>query len=73
MLLPNPFLRLQHLEISSPRFSTEIAAILNRTEYKDSVKTLQDRDVAWLVDYLDNVRLSISSISSMLNLGVGSS
>jgi len=67
----NPSLQLHHLETSSPQFSTEIANILEGEDYKFSVKTLQDRDFTWLADYLDNACLSITSISSMLNLGVG--
>jgi len=67
----NPLLRLQHLETSSPRFPTEIATILEGEEYKSSVKTLQDRDSAWLADYLDNACPPIISIPSMLNFSVG--
>ena len=67
---PNPLLRLHRLEKTSPQFPTEIATILEGTEYKSGVETLQDRDISWLTDYLDNACLSITSIPSMLNFGV---
>ena len=72
MSVPNPLLELHRLRASSPQFPTEIATILDGTEYKISVKALQDRDLVWLVDHLDNVCLSISSIPSTLNFGVDS-
>ena len=53
---PNPLRQLHRLKASSPQFPAEIASILGGEEYKASVVTLQDRDLMWLVDHLDNVR-----------------
>ena len=57
----NPLQQLRRLGKPSPRVSAQIAAILNGPEYKTSVKTLQDEDVVWLVEHLDNVRFCIVS------------
>ena len=72
MSAPNPLLELYHLRTSSPQFPTKIVTILCGTEYKVSVEALQDRDLVWLVDHLDNACLSVSSIPSALNFGVDS-
>jgi len=50
---PNPLRQLHRLKVSSPQFPAEITTILNGEEYKAAVVTLQDKDLVWLVNYLD--------------------
>jgi hypothetical protein len=64
--------QLHRLETSSPRFADQIATILGEPEYKASIQTLPDKDLIWLVEYLDNVCLWIVYIHTILNSGVDS-
>ena len=59
MSSPKALQKLYRLEKSSSRFPAQIAAILDGTEYKVCIKSLQDNELVWLVEYLDTVRLRI--------------
>lgn len=48
--------QLHRLEISSPDFHTKLRNVLYGEEYVQCVLNLQGNDVAWLVDYLCEVR-----------------
>ena len=55
----NSLEQLRRLETGSSRFPAQIASILDGTEYRDSIETLQDEELMWLVEYLNNVRPDI--------------
>lgn len=51
-----PVLRkLHHLNTSAPEFHRKLYNIMYGEEYIQGVKNLQSDELAWLVDYLDNV------------------
>jgi len=53
----SPLLQRFHgLESSSPRFYDQLTDILYGEEYMRHVSDLQDDDIRWLVDYLDEAR-----------------
>ena len=68
---PSPLQELHGLK-TSPQFPAQIARILDGAEYRAAIKTLQDKDLAWLVEYLDNVCFCIILTPSVLSVGVGS-
>ena len=43
------------LDKSSAQFSVQLVDLLSGEEYKSCITRLQDKDAAWLVDYLDDV------------------
>jgi len=55
---PGPQLlqRFHGLERSSPHFYDQLTNILYGEEYMRHVSDLQDDDIRWLVDYLDEAR-----------------
>ena len=55
MSLPSFLQELHRLETSSSRFPTQIATILDGSDYKTSINTVKDEDLVQLVEYLDNV------------------
>ena len=55
-------------EESSSRPPAQPTTILGETESQVSAETLKDGDLAWPVEYLDNVCLCFISTPSMLNL-----
>ena len=71
---PNSLRRLYRLQTSSPQFPAQIATILDGTgtEYRASIKTLKDGDLARLIEYLENVCFCIILILPIPNHGVGS-
>jgi len=62
----DPLKELRRLDKSSPRFRDQISDILHAEEYKQCVSDLQGDDLAWLVDYLDQVRLPVSLVRFLL-------
>jgi hypothetical protein len=58
--------RLRHLDRSSPEFSDQLTSLLHERGYKDCVASLRDDDSAWLVEYMDNVRLRAALTNSPL-------
>ena len=55
--------QLTRLNRSSPDFPGWLNYILCRQDYEESVPTLQDSDLMWLVDYLNEVRLQPPTVS----------
>ena len=53
---PPAFQQLRQLNRSSPDFHDQLSNVLYGEEYQQCVQNLQDYDLVWLVDYLDNVR-----------------
>ena len=49
--------QLLHLDTSSPVFQDELCNVLYGEEYTRCVPNLEGDDLAWLVDYLDEVSL----------------
>ena len=54
--------RLDRLERSSPDFPDQLTNLLSGQEYGQHIFTdaLREEGAAWLVEYLDNVRVSFS-------------
>jgi hypothetical protein len=70
MTLPTPLRRLCDLDQASPQFCEWLIDLLRGEEYQNLIPSLQDQNLEWLVEYLDNVSLSISS-RSKLNINAG--
>ena len=60
MALPEILEQLGCLDKSSPSFPNQLTSLLCEKGYKDCIPKLQDEDVVWLVEYLDNVCLYIT-------------
>jgi len=60
MLLPVPLQLLLLLKRHSAYFHYQLANFLLGGEYKEWVQNLQHEDLAWLVEYLDDVRNQIA-------------
>ena len=58
--------QLHHLDRSSSRFHDQLNDVLYGGEYRMYLPNLQDDDLAWLVDYLDEVRCRIVFPHSLL-------
>ena len=56
--------QLHRLDPSSPDFPTLIADIVHGDGYRDCVASLQDGELAWLIEYLDNVCCRVVSVVS---------
>ena len=61
MIPHNPLQSLHDLDKTSSQFHQQLIEFLRGDEYQDVVPTLQPEDLAWLVEYLDNVSLPIIS------------
>jgi len=55
MTLPEILQQFDRLDKSSPQFPDELTGLLYKEGYKNYIPKLQDEDVVWLVEYLDNV------------------
>ena len=51
--------KLNNLDKSSPEFHVRLNDVLYAEEYIQCVTNIQDDDLAWLVDFLDNVSCQI--------------
>jgi len=60
MSLPGVLQELDRLDRSSPQFPDQLVSLLSGRLYKYRIRWLQDEDVSWLVEYLDNVCLRIA-------------
>lgn len=47
----------KQLDRSSPNFPDQLTNLLYKQEYKESIPNLQNEEVIWLVNYLDDVCL----------------
>ena len=61
MSTPDLLERFCALEISSADFPDQILKLLCSNEYQECVQNLKGEALAWLVEYLDNVRSCILS------------
>ena len=57
--------RLRCLDMDSPHFDDRLCSILHEEEYLQCVSNLKDSDLAWLVDYLDQVGHRIAQTSGL--------
>ena len=60
--------QLYNLDKSSSEFHDQLSSILYGQEYQEHVPNLQGDRLAWLVDYLDKVRLPVSPLRLSLKL-----
>ena len=52
--------RFKSFDKSSPQFPDQLMDLLSGEEYKSRVTRFQDEEVAWIVDYLDNVCVCVA-------------
>jgi len=71
MILHNHLQPLRDLDKTSSQFHKQLIEFLRGNEYRDVVPTLQREDLAWLVEYLDNVSLRAIFSHFALNACVG--
>ena len=60
MTSPELLQRFKRLDKSSPQFPDQLTNLLYKEGFKDQILKLRDEDVVWLVEYLDEVCLSIA-------------
>ena len=63
---PPALQRLHCLDRSSPEFHARVHDILHEEDYQKCVPGLQNDDLVWLVDYLDEVRRHVAFLHSTL-------
>ena len=68
----DPFQRLRDLDRTSPLFHKQLTNFFCGSVYKDALPYLRSKDSAWLVEYLNNVRLQVFFLHSALNSGIDS-
>ena len=71
MTLPSSLQKLHDLDRTSPHFDNQLINFLRGNEYKDAAPSLQGENLAWLVDYLDNVRFHLVFPRPALTAGTG--
>ena len=54
---PDALKQLRDFDRASPRFYKDLSNFLRSEGYRSAVPSLQDEDLAWLVEYLDSVSL----------------
>ena len=69
MIPHNPLQPLHDLDTTSPRFHEHLIDFLRGKGYRDVVPGLKTEDLAWLVEYLDNVSPLAISPHATLNAG----
>jgi len=72
MIPHNPLQRLRDLDRTSPQFHKQLIDFLRGSEYRDVIQSLQNEDLAWVVEYLDSVSLQTVFPHPALRSGVGS-
>jgi len=65
---PTPLQQLRRLDKLSPQFPDRLTGLLRKQEYKDYVTNLQDQDLSWLVECLNDVRPRVTSTDSLPKL-----
>ena len=71
MTPPDPLKTLRDLDRTSPHFHDQLIDFLRGNEYRDATPSLQGEDLAWFVNYLDNVSLRLASPRPTLTVGTG--
>jgi hypothetical protein len=54
---PCPLPELQELDRNSPQFHEQLNTLLDDNERRRVISSLEGEDLAWFVEYLDNVSL----------------
>jgi hypothetical protein len=49
----------EQLNRSSPQFPDQLTSLLYKKEYRECIPNLKDEEVVWLIEYLDDVCLSV--------------
>ena len=60
MPLPEILQQFDRLDKDSPQFPDQLTSLLYKEGFKNYIPDFRDEDVAWLVEYLDRVCLSIA-------------
>ena len=68
----DPFQRLRDLDRTSPLFHKQLTSFFCGSVYKDALPYLRSKDSAWLIEYLNNVRLQVLFLHAALNSGIDS-
>jgi len=63
-----PLQQLRSLDRLSSQFPNQLTSLLREQEYRDYVTSIQDHDLSWLVEYLDDVRPHVASTNSLPKL-----
>ena len=58
--------QLNSLGRSSPDFHDQLRSVLYGKEYVQCVSNLEDDDLTWLVNYLDEIRRRVALLHSLL-------
>ena len=64
--------QLRTLDKASPNFHEQLTDFFRGTAYQHVFQTLQNERLAWLVEYLDSVRLKISSLYPTFDIALAS-
>jgi len=54
---PGALKQLRDFDRASPRFHEHLSNFLRSEGYRGAIPSLQSEDLAWLIEYLDNVSL----------------
>ena len=68
----DPFQRLRDLDRTSSLFREQLTSFFCGSVYQDALPHLRNEDSAWLVEYLNNVRLQVFFLHATLNSGIDS-
>ena len=71
MVTKDPLQQFRGLDRASPHFYEHLSNVLRGNEYQNILPKLQSEDLAWLVEYLDDVSLQITFIRTALIVGAG--
>ena len=71
MVTKDPLQQFRGLDRASPHFYEHLSNVLRGNEYQNILPKLQSEDLAWLVEYLDDVSLQITFLHTALIVGVG--
>ena len=55
----DPFQQLRDLDGTSPQFHKQLTSFFCGNVYQDALPRLHSKDLAWLIEYLNNVRLQV--------------
>ena len=67
----DPLRTLRDLDRTSPHFRNQLIDFLRGNEYRHVAPSLQGEDLAWLVNYLDDVSICIVFPHHALTAGTG--
>ena len=69
-LMPSltPLQQLRRLDRLFPQFPDQLTGLLCERKYGDYVTSIQDHDLSWLVEYLDDVRPLVAFTNSLPKL-----